>query len=265
MTLIIPGEEADFLNKYFCHISQRLGLYDPNPDLTVITRDLEEIYGDVNDVFDLTNDVFTVPEFVTHVNEIDVFKSSCVPGIKTSICKDIMLKIPDDIVYMFNCTLTTGIFPNEWSKGYINVIPKTGKLSDPSNWRPITQTPIFAKILEKLVHSRLLHYFEENNILSKYQYGFRPNRSTQQSVFELIKFIYSGLNNKKLIPAVCLDVCKAFDCINHKILLAKMEKNGFSVKDTLWVSAPSTSGLCVFPHIFVVYASNLTRYIPNES
>ena len=62
-------------------------------------------------------------------------------------------------------------------------------------------------------------YFSEFNILSDYQCGFSPGRSTQQAGFDLLKYIYSGLNHKKVIASVCLDVVKAFDCINHDILL----------------------------------------------
>ena len=73
----------------------------------------------------------------------------------------------------------------------------------------------------------MLCYFNDNDILTSYQYRFRPERSTQEAIFDLIKFIYSGLNNKKLISTICLDVCKAFDCINHDLLLHKMRKVGF--------------------------------------
>ena len=78
--------------------------------------------------------------------------------------------------------------------------------------------------MEKLVHQRISTYFDANNILSRYQYGFQSGRSMQQSVFELVKFIYSALNNKKITKAICLDVCKAFDCINHDVLMIKLKK-----------------------------------------
>ena len=121
-----------------------------------------------------------------------------------------------------------------WAMGVVTVIPKSGNLSDPSNWRPITQTPIFAKIFEKIVHKRFMNYFIENNILTNYQYGFRKGKSPQQAVFDLIKFIHSSLNHKKLISTICLDLAKAFDCINHEILLYKMSKIGFNVPTLNW-------------------------------
>ena len=116
----------------------------------------------------------------------------------------------------------------------ITVIPKSGNLSDPTNCRPITQTPIFAKKIEKIIHNRIMSYFVDNDILSVFQYGFRKGKSTSQAIFDLIKYIYSGLNRKKLIGTVCLDVAKAFDCLNNEILLKKLSKIGFNEHTCNW-------------------------------
>ena len=134
------------------------------------------MYGQVDGEFDLISDPITSDELEIFIDNIEISKSSCVPGISTSICKDVMKNLSDHIVHVFNCSIRTGIFPYEWSKGCITVIPKGGKLSNPSNWRPITQTSIFAKIFEKLIHKRLLSYFDDDDILTDYQYGFRPKK-----------------------------------------------------------------------------------------
>ena len=116
-----------------------------------------------------------------------------------------------------------------------------------------------------------------------YQYGFRPNRSTQEAVFDLTKFIYTGLNNKKLISTVCLDVCKAFDCINHEILLAKLWKISFSDRSIAWfksyltgtqivrfnelesntlsVKSGISQGTILGPLIFIFYINDIIRSI----
>ena len=188
----------------------------------------------IDTTFDLAEDLITTGDLEFIVSAIDVTKGSSVVGIGIFICKDIMRLLPLESSFLFNCSIQTGIFPREWAKGTITVNPKNGKQSDPSNWRPITQTPIFAKVFEKLIHKRLLTYFGDNKILTSYQCGFRPKRSTQEAVFDLTNFIYTGLNNKKLIAAVCLDVCKTFDCINHELLLCKMRKIGFNENTITW-------------------------------
>ena len=93
-----------------------------------------------------------------------------------------------------------------WSVGYVNSIPKGGDLNMPGNWRPINQTNLYAKILEKIVQKRMLNHSLENDILSKYQFGFLPGKSTQLAVFDLVKSIYSSLNIKKIFGATCLDI-----------------------------------------------------------
>ena len=127
------------------------------------------------------------------------------------------------------CTsLETGIVLKSWTKGTITVIPKDGDLTDPGNWTPITQTSIFAKLLEKLVHARLLKYLMTKSIISEYQFGFLPGQSTQLAVFELLKQIFSGMNNKKVFGSICLDVSKAFDRIDHVRLYNKLISCGVS-------------------------------------
>ena len=200
----------------------------------MIHDDLYDMYGNMESEFDLMADPILAQELEMFVSDIDIGKSSCIQGVSTLICKNIMSNFPKEIAYIFRCSIETAIFPDEWSKGYVTVIPKNGKLSDPSNWRPITQTSIFAKIFEKLVHRRVMFYFMENDILSHFQYGFCRGKSTQQSVFDFVKYVYSSLNNKKLFTAICLDVCKAFDCINHDILLLKLSKIGFSENTITW-------------------------------
>ena len=165
------------------------------------------------------------------------------------------------------------------------VIPKCGDLTDPSNWRPITQTSIFAKIMEKIVYRRMFQYFNDNNILTSYQYGFRPGKSTHQAIFDFIKYIYSGLNHKKVIGSICLDVAKAFDSINHDILLFKLKKIGFSENSISWFRSYLTrtqvvkfnttvssqrpvltgigQGTILGPLLFIFYINDITSVIHN--
>ena len=66
----------------------------------------------------------------------------------------------------------TGIFPKEWSCSIVTLLPKNGDLTNLINWRPISLTNICSKLLEKIIHSKILDYFLRNNMLSRYQYGF---------------------------------------------------------------------------------------------
>ena len=119
----------------------------------------------------------------------------------------------------------------------------------------------------------------------QYQYGFRKGKSTHEAIFDFIKFVYSNLNHKKLIVTTCLDVAKAFDCINHDILLIKMKKIGFSDPTTTWFKSYLTrrqavkynnvlsgvkdvktgigQGTILGPLLFIFYINDLTSVLTN--
>ena len=196
-----------------------------------------------------------------------------------------MMSVPVVICNIMRKSLVLGKVPSEWTKGVINILPKGGDLTNPGNWRPITQISIFGKILEKLVQTRLLKYLLDNNILSDYQYGFLPGRSTQLAIFELLKQIYSAFNNKKLFGAICLDVSKAFDCIDHAKLFDKMRSCGltnhviewfksyFNRTQTVRFNDKTSSALAVEtgigqgtilgPLVFIFYINDVITHVSN--
>ena len=227
--IIEKGNESSYLNNFFVNIATRLGL----DDATVYNNDNLPAYN-VRDVLRLENSDIDSIEVERLARNIDVSKSSCIRNINSRICRDVLLMIPDKFSRLFIMSLSRGIFPRLWSIGYVNVIPKCGNLNEPSNWRPITQTNLYAKTLERIVHKRLLNHVVENNILCKYQFGFLPGKSTQLAIFDLLRHVYSSLNNKKIFGSACLDISKAFDCINHTLLLTKLYKIGLSDMSLKW-------------------------------
>ena len=269
------GSEADFLNNYYINIVRNLNI-PPNVDPLVNVHIV-----DAN--FCFSQDLPTENEVIKIIKDIDVTKASCVENINSKFCKESMLAVPRKICYLITKSLLTGQIPTVWTKGYINILPKGGDPLNPSNWRPITQTSIFAKVLEKIVHTRLLKYFLDNNLLSPYQFGFLPCRSTQMAIFELTKQIYSSLNNKKLFGSICLDISKAFDCIDHSKLFDKMISCGFSnivmnwfrnyftrtqcvrLNNTVSCTLPVTSGIgqgtILGPLIFIFYINDVVNSI----
>ena len=182
----------------------------------------------------MENDLPTSGEILYYTNDIDLNKSSSVLDMSTKNCVDTMRAIPEILCCIYHTSITSGTFPSAWSLGTVILLPKTGELSNPGNWRPITQTSVFAKLFEKIIYNRLYTHLKAQDIFTEFQYGFLPNKSTQLAAFDLVKHIYSSLNNKKIFGAACLDISKAFDCINHKLLLHKLRACGVSIASVRW-------------------------------
>ena len=95
-----------------------------------------------------------------------------------------------------------------------------------NNYRPISLLPIFSKILEKVIYQRLFNFLKSNNALFSSQYGFRKNHSSINAVTELVSHVIKGMNRNENAISVFLDLSKAFNTVNHNILLRKLEFYG---------------------------------------
>ena len=106
------------------------------------------------------------------------------------------------------------------------VIPlyKSGSLAEIDNYRPISILPTLSKILEKIVYKQLMAHLERHSLLFEYQFGFRPNRSTELAVTDLAvtDLIRKEADNGKATGAVFIDLSKAVDTISHSVLLSKL-------------------------------------------
>ena len=104
---------------------------------------------------------------------------------------------------------------------------KKGKLDDINNYRPISLLSQFSKILEKIIYNRFLHFIDKHNLLYAKQYGFIRNSSTSHALYDHYNFIESNLERNNKVASLFLDLKKAFDLVDHKILLNKLKYYGF--------------------------------------
>ena len=125
--------------------------------------------------------------------------------------------------------------PDIWKVARVTPIPKAGNSNNVSNFRPISLLPLPSKLIEKIVHNRIYTHCNNNNRLDKKQGGFRPNHSTVSTTALYINDIYEAMNNDELTISVYIDAMKAFDTVNHNILIKKLEYFGIIGKNKSWV------------------------------
>lgn len=147
-------------------------------------------------------------------------------GISSAIIKQNINSLVKPLCHICNLSLKTGVFPTLFKKSIILPIHKGGQKETLNNYRPISILPTLSKILEKNINNRLVSYLENQNIISKNQYGFRRGRSTTDAVEELTEYIVRGLDSKKKCLAIFLDLAKAFDTVSVPILLNKLDHVG---------------------------------------
>ena len=122
--------------------------------------------------------------------------------------------------------LQTGVFPDALKIVKVLPLHKGGSVLDPNNFRPISLLSIFDKIIEKLMHKQLYSFFEDHNILYDNQFGFRKRNSTVYALMEITERIKETVDTGKFGCGIFIDLKKAFDTVNHKILLTKLEHYG---------------------------------------
>ena len=145
----------------------------------------------------------------------------------TSIPLKLLTLIPDLIIvpfaYIINMSLQTGEYPDLLKMVKVIPIHKGGSSQDVNNYRPISLLSIFDKLIEKLMHKRLYSFLEKNNILFRNQFGFRKNNSTVYALAQITEMIKVSIDKGKFGCGIFIDPRKAFDTVNHEILLMKLE------------------------------------------
>ena len=136
-----------------------------------------------------------------------------------------------------NASLKSGYFPSRWKKARIKPIPKIDNPIKASDYRPISLLITFSKMLEKIVAIQMKAYFIENNLLDPFQSAYKEKHSTNTALIDITYNIYKAMDNSEITVLVLLDYSKAFDCANHKLILAKLKHLGFSDLPLQWIKS----------------------------
>ena len=136
-----------------------------------------------------------------------------------------ILKVP--ITQLCNLSISLSAFPQNCKVAKIKPIFKKGLSTEPQNYRPISLLPLISKIMEKVIHYQTQSFLMDNNILYKYQSGFHGNHSTASCLSYVNNKMIEGFDAGQITGMILIDLQKAFDTIDHKILLDKLTHLGF--------------------------------------
>lgn len=217
-----PNDIANKFNDHFLKISDKLAekiVFNKNEQTEIINN------IPINDktFYLFPTDPTEVQETILSLNKN---KSPGYDNITSNILQLISTKIAIPIAELFNKCFLKGYFPKCFKQSIIVPIFKAGLSSELNNYRPISLISTFAKIFEKLIYSRLYSFFEKSNILSNMQFGFLKGKSTSDAIATLTEYVYSSLDESLPCLTVFLDLTKAFDTVNHKLLLKKLKRYG---------------------------------------
>ena len=127
---------------------------------------------------------------------------------------------------LIDFAFSNGIFPDSCKTAKVISFLKSGIVNDPYNYRPISILTCFSKIFENLLHKRLSEFMNKNNVIIPTQYGFQTNFSTSHAILDIITHAYDNINNNQFTGLFFVDLKKAFETVNHKILEFKLYHYG---------------------------------------
>ena len=217
-----PSIIANKFNEYFVGIGQKLAKNIKQSDknfqnyLANITQPATSMFINPTSSDEICNIILRLKNSKSVGND----------GISTKIVKAVAQYISVPLSEVFNVSLSTGVFPDTLKIARITPIYKSDDKSCISNYRPISILSVFSKILESIMYTRLITYLTSNKILADNQYGFREKHSTYMALINLVDKISEQIDSKMITAGIFIDLSKAFDTIDHTILLQKMHHYG---------------------------------------
>ena len=186
---------------------------------------------------------------IAHISEkeiLDIIKALANKSSgPASIPLRLLVAVADLIVvplcHIINLSFSSGVFPDVLKVAKVIPLHKGGSTQELNNFRPISLLSIFDKIIEKLMHKRLYHFLEVHKILYENQFGFQKKNSTAHSLIEITEKFKESIDNGKYGCGIFIDLKKAFDTVNHNILLTKLEHYGVRGSILKWFESYLTN------------------------
>ena len=230
---------------------------DPTQQATVLNQQFESVFSRPK-ALSLTflaeqelwfqgikpKNVIGMPEITITVNGVEGLlkglnpnKASGPDEISHRLLKELHVELAPILTKIYRSSLSTGIVPEDWKAALVAPVYKKGPKCKPSNYRPISLTCIASKLIEHILVSNIMTHFDSNNLLNSFQHGFRSKHSCESQLVSFTQEIFDNLENYKETDLIIMDFSKAFDKVDHNLLIYKLFNLGVNNSTVSWIKS----------------------------